>query len=140
MTSLIIRELHYRLLSGPLGKELRRIITLGSHSNQIMQAVAYLKQHYKESLTVDQLAAIAHMGNSTFRRCFKRVTTLSSLQYQKRLQLHEAQRLMLAEGQSAAGAAYAVGYESATQFNREYKRLFGQPPAADIKRLRSSEG
>lgn len=140
MTSLIIRELHYRLLSGPLGKELRRIITLGSHSNQIMQAVVYLKQHYKESLTVDQLAAIAHMGNSTFRRCFKRVTTLSPLQYQKRLQLHEAQRLMLAEGQSAAGAAYAVGYESATQFNREYKRLFGLPPAADINRLRSSEG
>lgn len=139
MTPLIIRELHYRLLLGPLGQELRRIITLGSHSNQVMQAVGFLKQHYRETTSIDKLAAMAHMAPSTFRRCFKRVTTLSPLQYQKRLQLHEAQRLMLAEGQSAAGAAYAVGYESATQFNREYKRLFGKPPAEDIKRLRSSE-
>ena len=139
MAPLIIRELHYRLLLGPLGRELRRIITSGSQSNQILRVIGFLKEHYRESAPPEKLAAMAHMAPSTFRRCFKKVTTLSPLQYQKRLQLHEAQRLMLLEGQSAAGAAYAVGYESATQFNREYKRLFGRPPMEDVKRLRKMQ-
>lgn len=138
MMPLILRELHYRLLLGPLGQELRRIITVGSRSHQIMQAVRFLKEHYRESISLEALAAMAHMAASTFRRSFKLATTLSPLQYQKHLQLHEAQRLMLAEGLSASGAAYAVGYESATQFNREYKRLFGRPPFQDVQRLRAA--
>ena len=121
---------------GPLGDKLRRFSRLGTQSNQIAQAIAWLRDNYKEPLHVEMLARMVNMGASTFHRYFKEVTTLSPLQYHKRLSLYEAQRLMLAKGADAAGASLAVGYESPTQFSREYKRMFGEPPRRDIMRRR----
>lgn len=138
MAPMIIREIHYRMLIGPQGSFMRMVNTLGSQSNQIAQAINWLKDNYKSPLHVDELARKVNMATSTFHRHFKQVTTLSPLQYQKRLRLYEAQRLMLAENEYAANACMAVGYESPTQFNREYKRLFGEPPSRDISRVRES--
>jgi AraC-like DNA-binding protein len=132
---LIIRELHYRLLQGPLGNHLRMLHTQGSQSYQIAQAILWLKKNYRKPLHVNELAKMAGMAPSTFRRRFLQLTTMSPLQYQKRLRLHESQRLMLTEGMNIANAAYSVGYESITQFNREYKRMFGEPPGKNVKRL-----
>ena len=112
------------------------INTLGTQSNQITKSITWLKENYKEPLHVEQLAGKANMATSTFHHHFKQVTTLSPVQFQKRLRLYEAQRLMLVENEDAALAAIAVGYESATQFNREYKRMFGEPPHRHINRLR----
>jgi AraC-like DNA-binding protein len=136
LAPMIVREIHYRLLVGPQGGHLRRLNTLGTQSNQIAQAINWLRQNYREPLQVDELARRVHMATSTFHRHFKEVTTLSPLQFHKRLRLYEAQRLMLAESENATGAALAVGYESPTQFNREYKRLFGDSPHRDVSRMR----
>lgn len=136
LAPLIIHEIHYRLLLGPYGESLRRLNTLGSQSNQIARAITWLRANYKEPLHVGELARQVNMATSTFHRHFKEMTTLSPLQYHKQLRLYEAQRLMLSENQDAASACLAVGYESPTQFNREYKRLFGEPPHRDIMRLR----
>lgn len=138
LAPMIIREIHYRMLIGPQGGFMRMVNTLGSQSNQIAQAINWLKDHYREPLQVDELARKVNMATSTFHRHFKQVTTLSPLQYQKRLRLYEAQRLMLVENEYAANACMAVGYESPTQFNREYKRLFGEPPSRDISRVRET--
>jgi AraC-like DNA-binding protein len=135
LSPLIIREIHYRLLQGPLGNHLRMIHTQGSQSYQIAQVIFWLKNNYAKPLHVNDLAKMADMAPSTFRRHFLRLTTLSPLQYQKRLRLHESQHLMLTEGMDAAHAAYSVGYESITQFTREYKRMFGEPPGRNVKRL-----
>lgn len=136
LAPVVIQEIHYRLLLGPLGNNLRRFSTLGTQSNQIAQAVAWLRDNYKEPLQIETLARRVNMGTSTFHRHFKEVTSLSPLQYHKRLRLYEAQRLMLTEDADAAGAGLAVGYESPTQFNREYKRMFGEPPRRDVMRRR----
>jgi len=136
LAPMIIHEIHYRLLIGPQGEHLRRLNTFGTQSNQIAQAITWMRTNYKESLQVDNLARKVNMATSTFHRHFKEVTTLSPLQFHKRLRLYEAQRLMLAESENAASASLAVGYESQTQFNREYKRLFGEPPHRDISRMR----
>lgn len=133
---MIIRELHYLLLIGPYGGDLRQLNTFGTQSNQVTQAVAWLRTHYRDPLHVDALARRVNMATSTFHRHFKEVTGLSPLQFHKRLRLYEAQRLMLAENHGAGSAALAVGYESATQFNREYKRLFGEPPHRDMSNRR----
>lgn len=138
LAPMIIREIHYRMLIGPQGGFMRMVNTLGSQSNQIARAISWLKDHFKEPLQVDELAKSVNMATSTFHRHFKEVTTLSPLQYQKRLRLYEAQRLMLVENEYAANACMAVGYESPTQFNREYKRLFGESPSRDISRVRES--
>jgi transcriptional regulator GlxA family with amidase domain len=135
LAPLIIRELHYRLLQGPLGSQLRMIHTRGSQSYRIVQAVHWLKDNYKKPLHVNDLAKMVDMAPSTFRKYFLRLTTMSPLQYQKQLRLHEAQHVMLSAGVDVAHAAYSVGYESLTQFNREYKRMFGEPPGKHIKRL-----
>lgn len=135
LAPMIIKEIHYLLLIGPFGQQLRSINTLGTQSNQIANTINWLKDHYKESITIELLADLANMSLSTFHRHFKEVTTLSPLQYQKQLRLYEAKRLMLSEGYNATSAGLRVGYESATQFNREYKRLFGNPPHKDIKNL-----
>lgn len=132
----IIQEIHYRLLLGPLGGNLRRFSTHGTQSYQIAQAIAWLREHYREQFSVEALARRVNMGTSTFYRHFKKVTSLSPLQYHKCLRLHEAQRLMLTEDANAASAGLAVGYESVTQFNREYKRMFGEPPRRDVRRRR----
>jgi len=136
LAPMIIREIHYRLLIGPQGERLRMVNTLGSQSNQIARTIGWLRDNYKEPLQVDELAKKANMATSTFHRHFRQVTTLSPLQFQKCLRLYEAQRLMLVENEDAAIASLAVGYESPTQFNREYKRLFGEPPHRHVNRLR----
>ena len=133
---MIIREIHYRLLIGPQGQHLLKINTLGTQSNQIAQAITWMTQNYREPLQVDKIARRVNMATSTFHRHFKEVTTISPLQFHKRLRLYEAQRLMLTENETATSAALTVGYESPTQFNREYKRLFGEPPYRDIRQMR----
>ncbi len=134
--ALIRQEIHYRLLTSPFGTHLRQLNTLGSQSHQINQAILWLRDNYKESLQVDKLAGRLNMATSTFHKYFKEITTLSPLQYQKRLRLREAQRLMLSDDYDVTQAAFAVGYESPTQFNREYKRLYGESPRKDIMKMK----
>lgn len=134
---LIYQEIHYRLLMTPFGQQLRLLSTQGSQSNKIDQAVIWLREHYRETLQVDQLAARLNMAPSTLYKHFKDVTTLSPLQYQKRLRLDEAQRLMLVEHYDVIHAALAVGYESANQFGREYKRLFGAAPRTNVVNIKA---
>ena len=136
LAPMLIREIHYRLLIGPQGERLRMINTLGTQSNQIAKSITWLKENYKEPLQVDELARQVNMATSTFHRHFRQVTTLSPLQYQKRMRLFEAQRRMLVEHEDASIAGLAVGYESATQFNREYKRMFGEPPHRHVSQMR----
>lgn len=133
---MIVREIHFLLLTGPNGHRLCSLHTLGSQSNQVARAIAWLKRNLATPVQVEKLAEKVHMAPSTFHRHFKEVTSLSPLQFQKRLRLHEAQRLMLAQSLDAGTASATVGYESLSQFNREYKRLFGEPPRKDVKRLR----
>lgn len=136
LAPMIIREIHYRLLIGPQGERLRMVNTLGTQSNQIARTITWLRENYKAPLQVDELAKKANMAPSTFHRHFRQVTTISPVQFQKCLRLYEAQRLMLVENEDATVAATAVGYESPTQFNREYKRMFGEPPHRHVNRMR----
>ncbi len=133
-SGMILRELHYLLLIGPHGGILRRLHTQGTQNHSIVQAIALLRQNPAASLRLEDLARQVHMSVSSLHRHFKKITGFSPLQYHKQLRLYEAQRLMLTENENAAHAAAAVGYESVTQFNREYKRLFGEPPHRDICR------
>lgn len=133
---MVMREIHYLLLSGEDGHRLRSFHTQGSQNNQVTQAITWFKQNIALSIPIEELAEKVHMAPSTFHRHFKDVTLLSPLQYQKRLRLHEAQRLMLTEDMDASSAGLAVGYDSLSQFNREYKRLFGAPPKKDITKLK----
>ncbi|MEG6501543.1 MULTISPECIES: AraC family transcriptional regulator [unclassified Desulfovibrio] len=136
MAPLFIREIHHRLLAGPQGEWLRTVCTNGTRTNQIARAITWLRENYKEPLRVDVLAQMVNMATSTFHRHFKEVTDRSPLQFQKQLRLYEAKRLMLFDSHDVNNAAYAVGYESSTQFIREYKREFGAPPRRDTSRLR----
>jgi AraC-like DNA-binding protein len=133
---LIQREIVVRLLAGPYGPRLRHLVSAGSPSQQIAKAVAWLKQNFSRAMNPDDLAANAHMSPSTFRHHFRAVTGMSPLQYQKQLRLQEARQLMLTQNFDAGSAGVRVGYESASQFSREYARLFGAPPLRDIQRLR----
>jgi transcriptional regulator GlxA family with amidase domain len=133
LSNLIQREIVYRLLRGPQGERLRAIATLGDQSHRTAKAIASLRANYTKPLRVEKLAAIARMGMSTLHHHFRALTAMSPLQYQKQLRLAAARERMLIEGLDAASAAFEVGYESASQFNREYKRFFGQPPMRDIK-------
>lgn len=137
---LIIKEIHYRLLATPFGNKLRAINTFGTPSNQIAQAIAWLSANFRTPIDVEELAKHANMATSTLHKHFKEVTALSPLQYQKRLRLAEAQRLMMTMGYDTAQACAEVGYESLTQFNREYKRLFGAPPRRDVVRMQTVIG
>lgn len=137
--SLLQREIIYRVLRSPLGKHLRAIATLGEQSNRTAKAVAWLKTNYAKPLRVEQLASLAQMGVSTFHHHFRSLTAMSPLQYQKQLRLHVARLRMTAEGLDAASAAFEVGYESASQFSREYSRHFGRPPMRDVKSRRQAE-
>ncbi len=136
LAPVIRREIFYRLLVGEQGNRLRQLAAMGTQSQQVAQAVSWLKSNYAKPLRVDQLAEIANMGTSTFHHHFRSMTALSPLQYQKRLRLQEARRLMLTEHVDAASASFQVGYESPSQFSREYSRLFGAPPVRDIMTLR----
>ncbi len=136
LSPIIQREIFYRLLLGDQGARLRQIASAGSQSHQIARAIDWLKGHYTEPLRVDDLASQVHMSPSTFHHHFRTLTAMSPLQYQKWLRLNEARRLMLTERLDAATTAFQVGYESPSQFSREYSRLFGAPPLRDIMRLR----
>ncbi len=139
LSGLIQREIIYRLLRSPQGKHLRAIATLGEQGHRTSKAVEWLRMNYAKPLRVEELAAMARMGVSTLHHQFRSLTAMSPLQYQKQLRLHVARERMLNEGLDAASAAFEVGYESASQFNREYSRFFGQPPIRDIKSRRLAD-
>lgn len=132
MAPMLLREIHFRALLGPQGPALAAAFTQDSQSNRIGQAIEWIKANVTASVSIEEMADRAHMAPSTFHRHFKAVTSLSPLQYHKRLKLHEAQRLMLVKNFDASQAAYAVGYASATQFSRDYKKLFGTPPKKSV--------
>ena len=140
LSSLIQREIIYRVLRGRVGARLRAIATLGDQSHRTAKAIAWIAANYAKQLRVEELAQLASMGVSTLHHHFRMLTSMSPLQYQKQLRLQSARNLMLNNGLDAASAAYEVGYESSTQFSREYSRFFGQPPMRDIRDLRSSGG
>jgi AraC-like DNA-binding protein len=136
LAPLIRREIHYRLLAGEAGPRLRQIATVDTQSHKVARAIERLNARYAEPLTVETLAREAGMSLSTFHHHFKQLTAMSPLQYQKQLRLTEARRLMLSHGLDASTAAFRVGYESPSQFSREYRRLFGAPPSKDMADLR----
>ena len=136
LAPVIQREITYRLLVGDQGARLRQIASTGSQSQQIARAIEWLKANYTQPLKIEELAAQARMSSSSFHNHFRSMTALSPLQFQKHLRLHEARRLMLTEQLDAASAAFEGGYESPSQFSREYNRLFGAPPLRDISKLR----
>jgi AraC-like DNA-binding protein len=133
---LITREIIYRLLMGEQGSRLRHIALLGGYTSHIARAVQRLRQDFDQPLRIEEIARELGMSVSGFHHHFKAVTAMSPLQFLKRLRLQEARRLMLGEDLDAASAAYRVGYRDASQFNREYKSLFGVPPMRDVQRLR----
>lgn len=135
LAELTLKEIYYRILTGPAGADLKSLFATGSQSNKIYKAVEYITENYKEHLTINNIASKVNMAPSTFFRIFKQITLVSPLQYQKRLRLYEAQRLMLAESFTVTEAAYNVGYESITQFTREYKKVFNISPARNIKSI-----
>jgi len=135
---LIEREILYRLLNGPHGPMLRHMAAADSHLGQVSRAIARIRRGYHEALRIDEIAAAAGMSASSLHAHFKAVTRMTPLEYQKHLRLQEARRLMLTQGASAGTAGFAVGYDSQSQFSREYSRLFGAPPRRDIERLQAA--
>jgi AraC-like DNA-binding protein len=137
LAPMIIREIYYRLLIGDQSEAVRQIATSGSNMQRIAAVIQDIKQDFNKPMRVADLAEKASMSPSSFHYHFKQVTSMSPLQYQKQLRLLEARRLMMAENYNATTAADRVGYESPSQFSREYSRLFGAPPVQDIERLLS---
>jgi len=135
---LLHREIIYRLLQGPQGDRLRSVATLAEQSYRTAKAVTWLRDNFKRTLNVDELASMTGMSRSTLNHHFRGLTAMSPLQFQKQLRLHAARLKMLTDKLDAASAAFEVGYESPSQFNREYKRFFGQPPMRDIQALRAT--
>ncbi|MDJ0703791.1 MAG: AraC family transcriptional regulator [Leptolyngbyaceae cyanobacterium MO_188.B28] len=138
LASMIIREIYYRLLIGEQGEAVRQIATSGSNMQRIAKVIKQIKADFKEPMRVEDLAEQANMSPASFYRHFKEMTSMSPLQYQKQIRLLEARRLLLIKDIDATHAAYQVGYESPSQFSREYSRMFGAPPMRDIERLRFS--
>lgn len=137
LSGLIQREIIYRVLRGHAGARLRGVATLGDQSHRTAKAITWIASNYAKPLRVEELARVAGMGVSTLHHHFRMLTAMSPLQYQKQLRLQSARSLMLNNGLDAASAAFEVGYESATQFNREYSRFFGKPPMRDVRALLS---
>ena len=132
----IIREIHYRLMSSRFGATIRQLGVVGSKAQKIGKVVQRLQEDYAAPLRVAELARMANMSPSAFHLHFRQVTSMSPLQYQKQIRLQEARRLLSIETTDAASVAFQVGYESPSQFSREYKRLFGAPPIQDVERVR----
>jgi AraC-like DNA-binding protein len=136
LAPVVQREIYYRMLRGELGYRLVDLAQTEGGSHRVVRAIEWLKQHYAAPLRIEELAGTVHMSPSALHHRFKAVTAMSPLQYQKHLRLHEARRLMFADGIECAIAGHRVGYESSSQFSREYRRLFGAPPRSEIARLR----
>jgi len=135
LAPLVQQEIFYRLLTGEQGPRLRQITSIGDHGYQIARAIDWLKENFNKPVKVEALASKVGLSVSAFHNHFRSVTAMSPLQFQKKIRLNEARRLMLAKHLDAARAAFEVGYESPSQFSREYSRLFGAPPVRDIKNL-----
>jgi AraC-like DNA-binding protein len=138
LAPMIIREIYYRLLTDEQAEAVRQVATSGSNMQRIADVIKQIKTEFTQPLRVEELAEQANMSAASFHRHFKAVTSMSPLQYQKQLRLLTARQMMLAEAIDATQAAYRVGYESTSQFSREYSRMFGAPPIRDIERLRSA--
>ncbi len=136
--ALIQQEIIYRILTSSAGARFRDTVLLGTQSQRTAKAIAWLRENYTQPLRVENLAELAAMGVSTLHHHFRAMTTMSPLQYQKHLRLHEARRILLGENIDAGTAAVRVGYESSSQFNREYRRMFGAPPIRDVAPLRTT--
>jgi len=133
---LIEREILWRLLRGPQGGRVRQIGLADSRLAQVNHAIRHIRQHYAEALGIEQLARVASMSESSFHRHFRAVTAMTPIQFQKQIRLQEARARLLADADDVAAVGYAVGYDSASQFSREYSRMFGAPPGRDAARLR----
>jgi len=140
LAPLALREIHYRALTGELGQRLRALCAVDGPSQRVARAIELLKARYAEPLRIDELAAAAHMSASSLHARFKAATAMSPLQFQKQLRLQEARRMMLVDGLEAASAGHRVGYESPSQFSREYRRLFGASPRREIEAMRMGSG
>jgi AraC-like DNA-binding protein len=140
LAPLALREIHYRVLLGDLGQRLRSLCEVDGASQRVARAIELLKSRYAEPLRIEDLAAAAHMSASSLHQRFREATATTPLQFQKQLRLQEARRLMLTEGIEAAAAGYRVGYESPSQFSREYRRLFGAPPKREVAARRTAGG
>ncbi|SEN28713.1 AraC family transcriptional regulator [Paenibacillus sp. OV219] len=137
LAPIFTKEILYRVLQGENGDILKGLVMEESAINQIRDVIEHIVNHYERSFRIEELAEIANMSVSTFHRHFKEVTALSPIQYQKQMRLQEARRLLLTESSDASDVAFRVGYESTSQFSREYSRMFGFPPRQDIKRLKA---
>lgn len=140
LAPIILREITFRLLMGPYGDTLRELVVVGSQTQRVAKAIDRLKHEFQRPLRVEELAQVAGMSASSFHQHFKKVTALSPLQYQKQLRLQEARRLLLGDAGGAGDVAFRVGYESPSQFSREYARFFGVSPSSDVKAHRELAG
>ena len=138
LAALVIREIFYRILQAEQGDFLKQIGISDSHARKIAEVTRIIKQEFAKPLRIENLAMAANMSVASLHRHFKQVTAMSPLQYQKQLRLQEARRLLLSSQVNAADAGFQVGYESPSQFSREYARMFGLPPKSDVKQLRDS--
>jgi AraC-like DNA-binding protein len=132
---LIVHEIHYRLLKSDLADSLVQFAVSGSHLRQISKATAWIREHYAEPMSIENLSKLAGMSVTSFHRHFKAVTLMTPIQYRTQIRLQEARRMLLSEHATAAMAGISVGYDSQSQFSRDYKRMFGAPPATDAARL-----
>lgn len=139
LAPMVEREIVFRLLQGPQGPMLRQVAIADSRLSQIRRALSCIRSNYAQSLSVADLAKVSGMSVTVFHRHFKAITAMTPIQYQKQFRLYEARRRLFAAPGNTAGAAFAVGYESASQFSRDYARLFGVPPGRDIRRLRATD-
>ncbi len=138
LAPLVTREIIYRLLTGKQGDRLRHLVVQGGHMHRVAKAIELLRKDFDQPLRIENMAREIGMSASSFHHHFKAVTAMSPLQFQKKLRLYEARRLMLGEDLDAARAGFRVGYEDASHFSRDYKRLFGEPPLRDVEQLRET--
>ncbi len=136
LAPLVLREILYRLLAGPGGAALYALTRADSRQGQIARAIAWIRANFRDTCAIDELASVAGMSRSTFHEHFKAVTAMSPLAFRTQLRMQEARRLMVGDGLDAANAGFRVGYDSPSQFSRDYARLFGAPPSRDAQRLR----